>query len=54
MLKCHLSVIHFSSITQFDDIILSKHDFDRVAGANLHSVSGPDSRPDLSLQTDFK
>ena len=53
MLKCHLSVINHSSITQFDDITLSKHDFDRVAGADLHNVSGPDSRPDLSLQTDF-
>ena len=53
MLKCHLSVINHSSITQFDDITLSNHDFDRVAGANLHSVSGPESRPDLSILTDL-
>ena len=53
MLKCHLSVIHHSSITQFDDITLSNHDFDRVAGADLHSGSGPESRPDLSIQTDL-
>ena len=52
MLKCHLSIINHSSITQFDDI-LSNHDFDRVAGANFHNVSGSESRPDLSLQTDF-
>ena len=45
MLKCHLSVINHSSITQFDDITLSNHDFDRVAGADLHSNSGPDSSP---------
>ena len=53
MLKCHLSIINHNSITQFDDITLSNHDFDRVAGADLHSVSGHDSRPDLSLQTDL-
>ena len=53
ILKCHLSVINHSSITQFDDITLSNHDFDKVAGVDLHSVSGPDSRPDLSVQTDF-
>ena len=53
MLKCHLSIINHSSITQFDDISLSNHDFDRVAGANFHNVSGAESRPDLSLQTDF-
>ena len=53
MLKCHLSIINHSSITQFDDITLSYHDFDRVAGANFHNVSGSESRPDLSLQTDF-
>ena len=53
MLKCHLSVINHSSITQFDDITLSNHGFDRVAGANLHSVSGPESRPDLSILTDL-
>ena len=53
MLKCHLSVINHPSITQFDDISLANHDFDRVVGADFHNVSGPESRPDLSLQTDF-
>ena len=53
MLKCHLSIIDHSSITQFDDISLSNHDFDRVAGPDFHNVSGTESRPDLSLQTDF-
>ena len=53
MLKCHLSMINHSSITQFDDISLSNHDFDRVAGPDFHNVSGAESRPDLSLQTDF-
>ena len=53
MLKCHLSVINHPSITQFDDISLSNHDFDRVAGPDFHNVSGAESRPDLSLQTDF-
>ena len=53
MLKCDLSIINHSSITQFDDISLSNHDFDRVAGADFHNVSGAESRPDLSLQTDF-
>ena len=53
MLKCHLSIINHSSITQFDDITLSNHDFDRVAGTDLHNVSGPESRPDLSIQTDL-
>ena len=53
MLKCHFSVINHPSITQFDDISLANHDFDRVAGPDFHNVSGPDSRPDLSLQTDF-
>ena len=53
MLKCHLSIINHSSITQFDDISLSNHNFDRVAGADFHNVSGSESRPDLSLQTDF-
>ena len=53
MLKCHLSIINHSSITQFDDISLSNHDFDRVAGTDFHNVSGAESRPDLSLQTDF-
>ena len=53
MLKCHLSIINHTSVTQFDDITLSNHDFDRVAGADLHCVSGPELRPDLSLQTDL-
>ena len=53
MLKFHLSIINHSSITQFDDISLSNHDFDRVAAADFHNVSGSESRPDLSLQTDF-
>ena len=53
MLKCHLSIINHSSITQFDDISLANHDFDRVAGPDFHNVSGTASRPDLSLQTDF-
>ena len=53
MLKCHLSIINHSSITQFDDISLSNHNFDRVAGPDFHNVSGAESRPDLSLQTDF-
>ena len=53
MLKCHLSIINHSSITQFYDISLSNHDFDRVAGADFHNISGSESRPDLSLQTDF-
>ena len=53
MLKCHFSIINHSSITQFDDITLSNYDFDRVAGANFHNVSGSESRPNLSLQIDF-
>ena len=53
MLKCHLSVINHPSITQFDDISLAKYDFDRVIGPDFHNVSGTESRPDLSLQTDF-
>ena len=53
MLKCHLSVINHPSITQFDDISLANHDFDRVVGPDFHNVSGPGSRPDLSLQTDL-
>ena len=53
MLKCHLSIINHSSITQFDDISLANHDFYRVAGPDFHNVSGTESRPDLSLQTDF-
>ena len=52
MLKCHLSIINHPSITQFDDISLANHDFDRVVGPDFH-VSGTESRPDLSLQTDF-
>ena len=47
MLKCHLSVINHPSITQFDDISLSNHDFDRVVGPDFHNVSGAESRPDL-------
>ena len=46
-------MINHSSITQFDGISLSNHDFDRVAGPDFHNVSGAESRPDLSLQTDF-
>ena len=53
MLKCHLSVINHPSITQFDDISLANHDFDRVVGPDFHNISGAESRPDLSLQTDF-
>ena len=53
MLKCHLSIINHSSVTQFDDITLSNHDFDRVAGADFYTVSGHDNRPDLSTQTDL-
>ena len=53
MLKCHLSIINHSSFTQFDDISLSNHNFDRVAGPNFHNISGTESRPDLSLQTDL-
>ena len=53
MLKCHLSVINHPSITQFDDILLVNHDFDRVVGPDFHKVSGAESRPDLLLQTDF-
>ena len=53
MLKCHLSIINHSSITQFDDISLANYDFDRVAGLDFHNISGTESRPDLSLQTDF-
>ena len=36
MLKCHLSVINHPSITQFDDISLANHDFDRVVGPDFH------------------
>ena len=53
MIKCHLSIINHFSITQFDDISLSNHDFDGVAGPDFHSVSDADDRPDLSLQTDL-
>ena len=53
MLKCHLSVINHPSITKFDDISLANHDFDRVVGPDFYNVSGTESRPDLSLQTDF-
>ena len=53
MLKCHLSIINHTSITQFDDITLSNHDFDRVAGIDFHNISGAESRPDLLLQTDL-
>ena len=53
MLKCHLSVINHPSITQFDDISLANHDFDRVVGPDFHNVSGAESRPDLSLQTEL-
>ena len=53
MLKCHLSIINHPSITQFHDISLANHDFDRVVGADSHNVSGTEDRPDLSIQTDF-
>ena len=53
MLKCHLSVINHPFITQFDDISLTNHDFDRVVGPDFHNVSAAESRPDLSLQTGF-
>ena len=53
MLTCHLSIINHTSVTQFNDITLSNHDFDRVSGADLHSVSGPEERPDLLLHTDL-
>ena len=52
MLKCHLSIINHPSVTQFDDITLSNHDFDRVAGADFYAVSG-DNRPDWLTQTDL-
>ena len=47
MLKCHLSTINHTSVTQSDDTTLSNHNFDRVSGADLHSISGPEERPDL-------
>ena len=53
MLKCHLSIINHSSITQFDDISLANHDFDRVVGPDFHNVSGTEGRPDLSMPTDL-
>ena len=53
MLKCHLSIINHSSITQFDDVTLTNHNFDRVAGADLYTVSGAQNRPNLSVQTDL-
>ena len=53
MLKCHLSIINHSSVTQFDDVTLTNHDFDRVAGADLYAISGVQNRPDLSIQTDI-
>ena len=53
MLKCHLSVINHPSITQFEDISLANHDFDRVTGPDFHNVSGTEGRPDLLIQTDF-
>ena len=45
--------LNHPSITQFDDISLANHDFDRVVGPDFHNVSGAESRPDLSTQTDF-
>ena len=53
MLKCHLSIINHTSVMQFDNISLSNHDFDRVAGTDFYMVSGLDNRPDLSTQTDL-
>ena len=53
MLKCHLSVINHPSVAQFQDIDLSNHDFDRVAGIDFHNVSAADSRPDLSANVDL-
>ena len=53
MLKCHLSIINHPSITQFDDISLANHDFDRVVGPDFHNISGTEGRPDLSIQSDF-
>ena len=38
MLKCHLSVLHHPFVSQFQDIDLSNHDFDRVVGADFHNV----------------
>ena len=53
MLKCHLSVLHHPSVSQFQDIDLSNHDFDRVVGTDFHNVSASDSRPDLSVNVDL-
>ena len=53
MLKCHLSVINHPSVAQFQDINLSNHDFDRVAGIDFHNVAAADSRPDLSVNADL-
>ena len=53
MLKCHLSVINHPSVAQFQDIDLSNHNFDRVAGIDFHNVSAADSRLDLSVNVDL-
>ena len=55
MLKCYLSVTNHPAVHQFQDIHLSNHDFDRIAGANFDSVSGADVelRPEQSLHTDL-
>ena len=53
MLKCHLSVINHPSVAQFQDIDLSNHDFDRVAGTDFHNVSAAESQPDVSVNADF-
>ena len=53
MLKCHLSVLHHPSVSQFQDIDLSNHDFDRVTGTDFHNISAADSRPDLSVNADL-
>ena len=45
MLKCYLSVTNHPAIHQFQDIYLSNHKFDRVAGTNFDSVSGADLDP---------
>ena len=53
MLKCHLSIINHSSVTQFDDISLSNHNFDRVAGPITFQVQKADRiyRFKLTLMT---
>ena len=53
MLKCHFSVINHPSVVQFQDIDLSNHDFDRVAGIDFHNILAADSRPDLSANVDL-